>query len=146
MKFSRKLSDSLVGLSACLMLCSGTAFGEVVLIAHPSAGVSAISAQDAKNIFLGKSKSFPNGAAVTPADQPDGSAAKDAFYAKVVEKDPAQLKAYWSKMVFSGRGTPPNVVGDDETAKKWVASNPSGLSYVDSSAVDDSVKVVLTVP
>ncbi len=121
----------------------GAALAEVAVIGHPSLAVDSISEQDARNIFLGKTTTLTGGANVTAADQNEDSPTKNAFYKSVIQKDPAQLKAYWSKMIFSGRGTPPPVVGNDEDAKKWAASTPGGITYVNSSVVDGSVKVLM---
>jgi len=56
------------------------------------------------------------------------------------------MKAYWSKMIFSGKAAPPAVFDNDAAVKSWVASNTDGIGYIDSSQVDVSVKVILTIP
>jgi len=80
-----------------------------------------------------------------PVDQNEGSAIRDSFYQKVAKKDAGQMKAYWSKMIFSGKAIPPVASSNDATVKTWVVNNPKGVGYIDSSAVDDTVKVLLTV-
>jgi len=64
----------------------------------------------------------------------------------LTKKNASKLKSYWSKMIFSGKAIPPEVVGDDAAVISWVASTKNGIGYVDSSAVNDSVKVLLRVP
>jgi ABC-type phosphate transport system substrate-binding protein len=47
--------------------------------------------------------------------------------------------------VFSGKATPPKELGSAAEVKKFVAANPDAIGYIEKSAVDGSVKVVLTV-
>ena len=123
-----------------------TAAADVVVIVNRDNPITTLSKEDAKRIYLGKDKSFPNGEKVRAADQAEGNAARDKFYAAVVEKTDAQIKAYWSQLIFTGKGTPPDMIGGDSAVKKWVAEHKSGIGYVDASAVDGSVKVLMRLP
>jgi len=60
----------------------------------------------------------------------------------VLKKSASQLKAYWSKLLFTGKGTPPKEIGSDAEMVSLVASNPNMIGFVDAAAVNDSVKVV----
>ena len=69
-----------------------------------------------------------------------------AFYAehkKVTGKDAAQMKAYWSQLMFTGKAQKPKKVAGDDAVKKAVAATPGAIGYIDAAAVDASVKVVL---
>ena len=121
-------------------------WAEVAVIVHPSAGFDSLTEDDVSRLFLGKSKSFPNGSAATPVNQNEGSAVRDKFNEGVCKKNASQYKAYWSQLVFTGKGTPPKDVGDDAAVKAAVAANPAMVGYVDASAVDASVKVVFKLP
>ncbi|HHJ14100.1 MAG TPA: phosphate ABC transporter substrate-binding protein [Gammaproteobacteria bacterium] len=132
-------------------LCAGLLYGaaalaEVAVIVNPGSGVSALTPSQAKALFLGKSRKFPNGAKAIPVDQKEGSATRSAFNEKVLKKSDSQVKAYWSKMVFSGKASPLKSVADDAAVKDFVAGTDGAVGYIDSSLVDDSVTVVLTVP
>jgi ABC-type phosphate transport system substrate-binding protein len=109
----------------------------VAVIVNPKHG-GGLSAEQVSNIFLGKSSDL------TGVDLPDGSVARDAFYQKVTGKDAAQVKAYWAKLVFTGKAQPLKEMASDAEVKKFVASNPGAIGYIDKGAVDGSVKVVLT--
>jgi hypothetical protein len=56
---------------------------------------------------------------------------------------PAQIKAFWSKVIFTGRGQPPITVATAAEAKKLLSTNPNAISYVDQTLVDSSLRVVL---
>jgi hypothetical protein len=77
-----------------------------------------------------------------PVDLGDGSAERDQFYATVAGKTPAQIKAYWSKVIFTGRGQPPRVVQNSGAMRRYVAANMDAIGYIDSMMVDDSVRVL----
>ncbi len=140
--FTRRVLFTLV----VAMLASGVALAEVVVVVNPGSGVSSLSKGDVKKLFLGKMKSLPGGPKAVVVEQAPGSPARDVFNAKVLKKNDKKLKAYWSKMIFSGKGKPPEQVANDAEVKAFVSSTPGGIGYMDGSAADDSVTVVLTIP
>ncbi len=115
---------------------------EVVLIVNPANPLTEMTLKDVKNIYLGKSKFFPGGGKVIPADQPEKSLVRKIFYDVMIDKTPSKLKAYWSKRIFTGKGTPPIVKKDDAAMLAWVAEQPLALGYVYRKSVNDSVKVL----
>lgn len=140
----KKLSSSLLVLATLSL--SVFCAADVAVIVHPSAGFDALTGEDISRLFLGKSKSFPGGAQAVPVNQNEGSAVREKFNEAVCKKNSSQYKAYWSQLVFTGKGTPPKDAGDDAAVKALVAANPTMIGYVDASAVDASVKVVFTAP
>ena len=56
----------------------------------------------------------------------------------------AKNEAAWSRLVFSGKATPPKEVGNSAEVKKLVSANPNTIGYIEKSAVDASVKVVFS--
>lgn len=136
---------TIAGGLALFALLSATAQAGMAVIAHPSNPIAGISADETAKIYLGKSSSFNNGRTATPVDQTAGPT-RTKFNAQVLQKNDGELKAYWSKLLFTGKGRPPEEIGDDAAVKAWVAKNPNGLGYVDGKAVDSSVKVLLILP
>lgn len=124
------------------LLLSQLAFAEVAVIVHPS-NANALDEATVAKIFLGREKSFADGKSVVPVSLSESAAASTAFNDTVLKKSSSQLKAYWSKLVFTGKGTPPKEISSDEEMIKLVATNPSLIGYVDASKVDASVKVAL---
>lgn len=140
----KKLLSSLMAVAA--LSVSAFCVAEVAVIVHPSAGFDALTEDDIARLFLGKSKSFPGGAQAVPINQNEGSAAREKFNEALCKKNASQYKAYWSQLVFTGKGTPPKDAGDDAAVKALIAANPNMIGYVDASAVDASVKVVFKAP
>jgi ABC-type phosphate transport system substrate-binding protein len=118
---------------------------QVAVVVNPKSAAASMTADQVASIFLGKSSTLPSGATAAAADQAEGSAVREQFYAKVAGKQAAQVKAAWSRLVFSGKATPPKELGSSADVKKFVAANPDAIGYIEKSAVDASVKVVLTV-
>lgn len=113
---------------------------EVVVVVHPSNPAGSMSAEQVADVFLGKST------ALAPVDLPESSAIRGEFYQKVTGKDAAQVKAVWTRLIFTGKATPPKEVGSSADVKKTVASDPKAIGYIEKSAADSSVKVVFTAP
>jgi ABC-type phosphate transport system substrate-binding protein len=114
------------------------AMAEVVVVVNPKAAEATMTKDQVSQFFLGKSTAF------TPVDQPDSAPVRSEFYKKVTDKDASQVKALWSKLVFTGKATMPKEVGDSAAVKKLVASDPKAIGYIEKSAVDGSVKVIYT--
>ncbi|NQD38114.1 phosphate ABC transporter substrate-binding protein [Permianibacter sp. IMCC34836] len=125
-----------------LGLMAGAVHAEVAVIVHPG-NAAALSSDDIQKLFLGKIKSFPAGGEATPVNLKEGSAVREQFNQGLLGKSESQVKAYWSQLVFTGKGTPPKELDNDEAVKAFVASTPAGVGYIDASKVDGTVKVVL---
>lgn len=133
-----------VGIGSLAALVAGTANAEVAVIAHPACAASSASSEEIKQLYLGKSKQV-GGAKAVPLDQSKDSEVSGQFYASVVGKNASQVRAYWSKLVFTGKGRPPKQVDGDADVVSAVAADPTLIGYVDAGAVDDTVKVLMTV-
>ncbi|WP_082694645.1 phosphate ABC transporter substrate-binding protein [Rheinheimera sp. EpRS3] len=122
-------------------LLSGAAVADIAVVVNP-ANANAVSADDLNRLFLGRASSFADGSKATPLNMAEGTAARDEFDSKVLNRSAAQLKAYWSKLVFTGKGTPPKELADDAAVKAAVAADSGAIGYISSGSVDSSVKVV----
>ena len=71
------------------------------------------------------------------------TSARDEFNEKIINKEEAELRAYWAQRIFSGKGQPPTIVSGDADVKKLVSENPAMIGYIDVSTVDETVKVIL---
>ena len=136
----KKISFKLLA-SLTLISCFSFAQAGSVVVAGKSSPVSAANANDVVKAFLGKKKDL-GGVSVVPIDQGEGNPARTDFYANVIKKSEAQLKSYWSRLIFTGKGQAPQVVGGDAEVKNMVANNPNIIGYIDEGAVDGTVKVI----
>lgn len=130
-------------LAACVLAPAQAA--DLVVIVSARSPVTMLRADQVAAIFLGQSARFPDGQEAVPLDQRIGSPQRDEFYARVTSKTPALLKAWWSKMVFTGRGQPPLEAPDSAAVRRCVADDPGKVGYIDRGALDASVRPVLVV-
>lgn len=121
---------------------SAFSYAEISVIVSSNNHNDSLDKDNISRVFLGKTKNFPDGSQAVPVDQKAGSSARESFNTSVLGKSSSQLKAYWSRLIFTGKGTPPKESGDDLAVKKLVAENPNLIGYVNSETVDGSVKVV----
>jgi ABC-type phosphate transport system substrate-binding protein len=133
MTFMNRVALGAFGLA--LSLVSGTALADVVVVVSAKSPITALSKSQVADLFSGRTRLFPNGLLAVPIDQADGSITRDEFYT-------AQIKAYWSKIIFTGRGQPPKTVSSSAEVKKRLLENPAAIGYIEDKMVDDSVRVL----
>jgi ABC-type phosphate transport system substrate-binding protein len=107
-----------------------TASADIAVIVNP-ANSSALTDRDISRIFLGKNKTFANGASVMAANLKDESAAREEFESKVLKKS-------------SGKAKPLAEFDNDAEVLSFVAANPDAIGYIDAAKVSDKVKVIKT--
>ncbi|MES2316563.1 MAG: hypothetical protein V4631_03635 [Pseudomonadota bacterium] len=127
-------------LACALSLGMLPAAAEIVVVVNPANQASRMFSEQAAQFFLGKSNQF------TPLDQGKESAIRRDFYQKIASKTLAQVEGVWAKIEFSGKGSMPKSYGSDAAVKKAIAADTSAIGYIDKASVDDSVKVLLTLP
>lgn len=104
--------------------------------------MNALSRGELADIYLGRINRLPNGDPVVPIDQRESSSAYGAFYREYLGRSAAQIKAHWSKLIFTGRGHPPQTVRDGNAAADAVAEDPHAIGYVEPGLVNDHLRVV----
>ncbi|MBL4631748.1 MAG: phosphate ABC transporter substrate-binding protein [Paraglaciecola sp.] len=134
--FSKTLTGIALGCSISLF-----ASAEVVLVVHPSNSAD-LNKSLVKRIFLGKEKKFSTGQEAIPINQAPNTASRSSFDTDTLGRSSTQVAAYWSKLVFTGKGIPPKEVNSDAEVITLVAGNQNAVGYVDSNAVNDSVKSI----
>jgi ABC-type phosphate transport system substrate-binding protein len=126
---------ALVALTFAMLAAPIIRAEDIVVIVNPAA--KPISKEQIADLYLGRS------GGLTPVDQPVGSAIYAEFYKKATGRDIAQVKAIWSRILFTGRGLPPKQLPDSAAVRQAVAANPNAVGYIEKSAVDASVKIAL---
>lgn len=134
------------GITAAIALLIATmvplhCFAEVVVVVHPS-NAADLDAKRVQRIFLGKDKKFSDGSETIPINQVPASSSRAEFDTSVLSRNTNQVAAYWSKLVFTGKGIPPKEVDNDAAVIDIVANNQNAIGYVESGAVTDAVKVL----
>jgi len=140
MRFRLRLGIAALLITLCVR--SRAAADELVVIVSSASAIAGLTKDQIADIFLGKLRQLPDGTKVVPIDQPEGSPTRDAFYVQFTGKSPAQVKAHWSKIIFTGRGQPPPTATDAAETKKRVAQDPRAIAYIQRTLADDSVRML----
>ncbi len=114
----------------------GAAQADIVVVSGPNG--DPLNKDQLSNLYLGRT--FDR----KLIDLPEGTPLRDQFYKKVVDRDPAQVRAVWARVVFTGKGQAPLMLPDAEAIKKAVSTDPKAVGYIDKSQVDGTVKVLMT--
>ena len=132
----RKFAACLAGLACSLAMASAAMAGDIVVIMAPNA--APLTKEQVTNVYLGRALDFK------PVDLPESNATRNDFYKKATDRDSAQVKAVWARLMFTGHGQSPRVLADAAAVKKAVAADPKSVGYIDKADVDATVKVVLS--
>lgn len=115
---------------------------DVVVVVHPQSPIVKLSAAEVTDLFLGRMTRLPDGRRPVPVDLVEGSPVRNELYGNVLRMTPTQVKAYWSKLIFTGRGRPPRAAQDAEEVLRTVRGDTAAIGYVDRSLADSSVRIV----
>jgi ABC-type phosphate transport system substrate-binding protein len=126
------------------LVASAVVSAQVVVVVGAKSAASALTTEQAASLFLGKSDQIPGVGVALLLDQAEANPVREQFYTKVAGKSASQVKAAWSRLVFSGKATPPKELANSAEVKKIVANNANAVGYIEKAAVDASVKVLLS--
>lgn len=133
-------------LIATTLLGSLAAHAEIVVVVEANSGINELTLDQVINIYLGRHRKLPNGSAAQPVDQPAGESLRAEFYRKLVDKEPSEINAYWARLHFSGKTSPPAQAKSTAEVLKHVIEKPGGIGYLDRSQADARVRIVLALP
>lgn len=137
--------DLKIILVSLLVFYSGNINADLAIIAHPDYEGGELDEEIIRQLFLGELKTYPSGHTALPANHAVGSPDRKAFFETVLGMGETRHKRYWSRKMSVGKKGTPHELNSYKEVLEWVASNPLGISYIDKSMVDGSVKVLHTV-
>lgn len=114
---------------------------DVKVIANPSVGASSISTDDLKGVFLATKSSLSDGSHVEPVLLKAG-AAHEAFLKDYVGKTDSALETYYRSLVFTGKGSMPKTLGNDNEVVAYVAKTKGAIGYVSAGASTAGTKTL----
>jgi ABC-type phosphate transport system substrate-binding protein len=114
----------------------------LVVIVNRANTTDSMTRQQVLDLYMGRRLEYPKGGSALPIDQSSDSEIRTRFYRQLVDKSIAQVNAYWARLLFTGRASPPRAMVDSRAVLKTVRDNRDAIGYVDSGSVDDTVKTV----
>ena len=127
-------------LVAALSLASPAMADELVFIVNAS-NTEALSPAAIQNIYLGKTTAYPSGVKAVPLMLEAGPPELEDFLVSTIGKNTSQYRAFWSRLMFSGQGTPPQNVKVSKDAIAIVERNPDAIGVVWMADAKASSKV-----
>lgn len=125
-----------------LILGAPAVLAEVVVTTSADGPLDSLTQAQLADIYLGRQHHLPGGQSVVPIDQAESAGARETFYGRYLGRSEAQIKAHWSKLVFTGRGRPPKSVEDGAAMAEFLAQHPEAIGYLDRSLVNDELRIV----
>lgn len=117
----------------------------VVVIAHPSVSLQMLDAEQVAQLYLGRVTALPDGTRPVVLDLMEGDPQRVEFSERVLGKSEQQLRSYWTRMIFTGKGQPPRTLNSSADMLRVVANTPGAIGYLDSGAVTGKVKVLFRI-
>lgn len=115
---------------------------EIVVIVNKESQVKALTKKQVIDIYMGRKSTFPNGDKAVPIDQQADSTTRKQFYNKLVDKTVSEINAYWARLLFSGRATPPRASENSAALIAIIKNNKSAIGYIQLKDLTDGVRVL----
>lgn len=114
----------------------------LVVVVNKNNPIERLSKDQLTDLFMGKYVAFPNGVKAIPLDMSNSSQLKQQFYKLLVGLPLARVNAYWSRIKFTGRARPPQIVNDEQALASFIQSQKRAIGYLPKSKVTKNLKVV----
>ncbi|MEO5686644.1 MAG: hypothetical protein ABIR54_04720 [Burkholderiaceae bacterium] len=131
-------------LTLCLSAAALPARADVFVVVPIASTVKAMTQKELLDLYMGRSRAFPDGTFALPFDLPRDAPGRAAFYRALTGMELAQINSYWSRLMFSGQTLPPQPLPTEAAMVELVKRNPSAVGYVlQEPAADKGLRVVL---
>ncbi|MBN8283221.1 hypothetical protein [Zoogloea sp.] len=127
------------------LLASSPIRAEILIVTSSRSGPIELTRDQAEKLYLGRSSTFSDGTPASLVDLPNGQV-RDEFYLKLTGKNPAQIQAYWSRLVFTGRALPPKEARSLAEARQWLTDTPNLIGYLDRNEPTTGMRILLRLP
>lgn len=132
-------------LAAFIIFLPHNALAEIVVIVNPRSNITALTHHQIIDIYMGRNPGLTNDLKLQPYDQAIDSLIRSDFYYGITGKPASAINAYWARLLFTGRASPPKSVVDDSAILDIVEKNPMAIGYLDKRYLNDHVTVVYTI-
>lgn len=128
-----------------VLIPTGNALGQTaeqswLIVVSSQSTVSNLTQKQVMGLFLGRSKFLPDGDRVYALDHPVESATRANFYRALTGKNIADIDAYWARLKYSGRATPPLPVDSHEQIIRLLTSRAGTIAYLPISYTEELAK------
>jgi hypothetical protein len=113
---------------------------QVAEVVNPGNATEERSTDKLRRLFLGQTKTFPNGGHARLARYTPSA---PVFDRAALALQPEIVRSRWMAMIFRGEATAvPTELATADDVKQFVRSHPDALAFVPAAQVDGSMKVL----
>lgn len=101
--------------------------------------------EEVKSIYLGRSRSFPNGDSAIPIL----NSLHNKDFLKALGKTQDEFTSFWNIRQFTGKGNYPREFANDQEVLHWISTHRDGIGFVNKNSIGEKgsqAKIVLTLP
>lgn len=134
--------------SVVLWACPGAppaAAEPIVVVVGIRSNLETITLDTLRELYLARQRVWPDGTRAIPVNLPPDSPVRKAFSTRVLGRRPLELTSYWNARYFDGI-RPPLALPSPAAVRAYLQSERAAIGYLPRSEVDDSCRVLLTLP
>jgi ABC-type phosphate transport system substrate-binding protein len=132
-----------VVIAASLALSTFAAHADIFVVVNAANPMRSMTSKQALDIYMGRTRNFPDGDFALPFDQARSAPEREAFYRLLTGMDLAQVNSYWARLMFTGQTMPPQPLPNEAAVIEIVRRNPGAIGYLGKPPVDKGLAVVL---
>lgn len=112
------------------------------VVVSEASPVVQLSQKDVLHLFMGRSRSFPDGSAAAPHDLA-ASTQREGFYRALSGMSLAQVTSYWARLMFSGRSLPPAQLDDESALVAKLRQDSAAIGWLPAPPSAKGLRTVL---
>jgi len=116
----------------------------LAVIVSKDSSINSITKKELSKIFLAKTKKLPNGEKSITIESTNKEY-QTKFYKNISNKNEKQLKKYWAKMIFTGRGQPPKKMSSINELILFIQNNKNAISYIPVKYKSSNIKTIMEI-
>lgn len=144
-RIRRALLSIVFGMFVVLPVAPASTAEDFVVVVHPDTPITSIDQRELGKIFMKEKATWSDGQPILPVDLPSSSKTRKEFSRSVHGRSALAVKSYWQRLVFSGRGTPPPELKNEDAVLLYVGYKPGAIGYVSKGTELDGVRAIAIV-
>lgn len=112
------------------------------IVVGESSPVVTLSQNEVLQLFMGRSRSYPDGRPAVAYDIAD-DALRGGFYRSLTGMSLAQVTSYWARLMFSGRSLPPQRVSSEAAMAVRVERDPKAIGWLPEAPKRSGLRTIL---
>ncbi|MGE0087655.1 MAG: hypothetical protein AB7S75_24860 [Desulfococcaceae bacterium] len=123
------MKSAFVGFLMMITVFSSLSYAEILIVDNKDVPETDLSQQEIQEIFLGKRVQWSDNSRIRFVTVGDAEI-HGMFLKQYVRLSEADWKIYWKRMVFTGRGLPPETIATEAELINFVSKNKGAIGYI----------------